>query len=212
MPEPTRRRRKDARPGEIARAAMESFAEQGFAGTRVEDVARRAGVAKGTVYLYYKDKDELFAAAVRECIAPVFDGLEALDRAGERSASELLTAILARVYSQLAAVPERRALLRMLIAEGPRFPSLTRFYHDTILARARLLLARVVQRGLDSGEFRPGPVLEQPQVLIGPVLLAVVWKLIFEEFSPLDLERHLAAHVDLVLHGLRTRPDDPSPG
>ncbi|QDU87046.1 Fatty acid metabolism regulator protein [Pirellulimonas nuda] len=200
-----RTRRKDARPGEIVEAAMQEFAEQGFAGARIERIARRAGVAKGTVYLYFKTKDELFEAAVRENISPMFARLGALAEAHPGTAAELLTQVIHNAYAELVDKPQRRVILRVLIAEGARFPRLTAFYHQEIITGAVGLLEAIVRRGVATGEFDQTLALATPQVVMGPALMAIVWKLTFDEVAPLDLKAFAAAHCDLVLNGLRKR-------
>ncbi len=200
-----RTRRKDARPGEIVDAAMQEFAEQGFAGARIERIAKRAGVAKGTVYLYFKTKDELFEAAVRENISPMFARLGAMAEAYPGSSAELLTRVIHNAYAELVDKPQRRVILRVLISEGARFPQLTAFYHQEIITGALRLLESIVRRGVASGEFDQTLVLATPQVVMGPAMMAVIWKLTFDDIAPLDLEAFAAAHCDLVLNGLRKR-------
>ncbi len=202
MAQEPRKRRKEERPAEILGAAMDVFSERGFVGTRMEDVARRAGVAKGTVYLYFPTKEALLEAAIRKYIAPVFADVERMARSMDGSATDILCALLTRMYTEMVESPMRRAILRILIAEGERFPELPRFYHQEILGGARAMLSAILQRGVEAGEFRHSPVLDQPQVLIGPVMLASVWRLTFEATAPLDVEAHMRAHLDLVLHGI----------
>lgn len=208
MSEEQRKRRKHARPGEILAAAIEAFAEHGFAGATVEDIARRAGVAKGTVYLYFQTKDELFEALVRDEIGPTFSQVGDLVNSLPGSASDVITRVIEHMYSNLVGNERRHTIMRILISEGARFPQLARFYHDEILAGARDLIGAVIARGVASGEFRDTPVQHDPQVIVGPALQAAVWKMAFEDVAPMDLERHRRAHLDLVLNGLRARPGD----
>ncbi len=200
-----RQRRKDARPQEILEAAMETFAEQGFAGAKIEEIARRAGVAKGTVYVYFATKDALFEAMVRENISPIFERLETLVQASEASAGELLTAIVSRIYTELIDNPARRVIMQILIAEGSRFPHLTEFYHNEVLAKGKHILRTLVSRGIASGEFRPSFPLTNPEVIMAPAIMAAVWKMTFESIAPLNMEHFIASHLDLVLNGLRNR-------
>ncbi len=208
----TRRRRKDARPRELIEAALQAFAENGFAGSKMEDIAERAGVAKGTVYLYFETKDALFEAVVREKISPLFERLDLMTDSVPGSTAELLTAVIDRIYAELIDHPARRVVMKILIAEGSRFPQLTAFYHHEVLSKGKQILRRVVQRGIDSGEFRDTPVLAHPEVIMGPAILAAVWKMTFEQTSPLDIEVFMKAHLDIILHGLLGRSERRAPG
>ncbi|MEN0109643.1 MAG: TetR/AcrR family transcriptional regulator [Planctomycetota bacterium] len=205
---PGRRRRKEARPQELVEAAMASFAANGFAGATVDDVARRAGVAKGTVYRYYETKEALFEAVVRHYVQPFDDEVRQLVDSNDGSAAELLTTILRGAYAVIVGDDRRRAIMRMLIAEGERFPQLTSLYYQQSIRGAEESLRRVLRRGAETGEFRRGPLIEQPHVVMGPAVQAAIWKMVFEQASPLDLERHAEAHIDLVLSGLLARPDE----
>ena len=207
---PPRRRRKEARPQEIADAAVRCFVDRGYAATTVADIAREAGVAKGTVYVYFPTKEALFEEAVRSRIAPVFKRVRGDGSPGALSASDRLRAIVARVYQELVADPQKRAVLRVLIAEGARFPQLARFYHEEIVSGARQTLADVLRDGVASGEFRDTPAAREPRVVMGPVVMAAVWKLTFDDVAPLDLEAFCDSHLDLVLGGLLATPAPPS--
>ncbi|MBV9076124.1 MAG: TetR/AcrR family transcriptional regulator [Methylobacteriaceae bacterium] len=209
MPETSgRRRRKDARPSEIAAAALAVFAEKGFAAARLEDVAARAGVAKGTVYLYFSTKEALFEAVVRDAFRPLLDGVGRARMDTSTSCADQLRGVLTIVYRELVAT-ERRQIMRLLIAEAERFPDLVSFYHREIVSRGRGLLAAILADGVARGEFRDGPAVRQPEVVIGPAIMAAVWKLVFEPVEPLDLDRYAAAHLDLVMAGLSAREEAP---
>lgn len=204
--EPRKRtRRKDARPQELIAAALQAFAERGFAGTKIEDIAELAGVAKGTVYLYFDTKDALFEAVVRENISPIFDRLESMTLTAPGTAGELLTKLVERLYTELIDHPARRVVMQVLISEGSRFPQLTAFYHDEVIAKGKQILRKLIRRGIDSGEFRATPALTHPEVIIGPVILAAVWKMTFEPSSPLNIKQYMLTHLDIVLNGLRSR-------
>ena len=203
-----RQRRKEARPGEIVRAAMEVFAEVGFGAAKVAEIAKRAGVAKGTVYLYFQTKDELFEAAVRAHMNPAYARVEEIASSFPGSASEMLVQFVGRLYAEMADNAARRTILRILIAEGERFPSLTVFYHREFIARAQRLVRQIVQRGIEQGEFRPTAAMDHPGAIIGPAVMAAVWRMTFEAAEPLDTAAFSAAHLDVVLNGLRRR-DDP---
>lgn len=199
---PRRRRRKAARPSEIVAAALSEFAEKGFAASRLEDVAARAGISKGTIYLYFETKEALFEAVVREMISPVLDHIEMAQAGADVPSEQILRLVIETIYRRLVDT-ERRQLIRMLLAESPRFPHLVAFYHREAVSRGRKLLRAIVDRGVARGEFRDGPATRCPEAILGPAIMLAVWKLLFEPYDPLDLDAFMAAHLDLVLNGLR---------
>jgi AcrR family transcriptional regulator len=196
-----RRRRKEARPGEIVAAALKEFAAKGFAAARLEDVAASAGISKGTIYLYYPTKEALFEAVVREMITPILNRAEAAQAERAMTCEQLLRVLIETLYRQLVAT-ERRQILRMLIADAPRFPDLVSLYHREAVARGRVLLRTIVDRGVATGEFRQGPASRFPEAILGPAIMLAIWKMLFEPLDPLDLDQFMDAHIDLVLHGL----------
>lgn len=198
-----RHRRKNARPSEILQAAIEEFSENGFAGAKVEAIAIRAGVAKGTVYLYYDTKEEIFEAIVRAKVGPVIHLLTKIVDRWDGSQSGLLKTILSRLYREMVQHDERRMILQTLISESARFEELAALYHAEVLVGLRKLIGQVIQDGIDQGEFRQTPVKNEPAVILGPVVFAAVWKMSFEQAERLKSRRWLNAHVDLVLHGLQ---------
>ena len=205
-----RRRRKDARPQELVEAALQAFSQNGFAGTKIEDIADLAGVAKGTVYRYFETKELLFEAAVRENISPVFASLGAManlpvSSRGPMPASELLEAVIRRVYDELVDHPTRRVVMQILITEGSRFPQLTEFYHKEVISKGAAILRKVVKYGIETGEFRSSPILKNPEILMSPAIMATVWKMTFSHVRPLNIKQHIKAHIDLILSGLLKR-------
>ena len=195
------RPRKAERPAEILQAGFLEFAEKGFLATRLEDVAARAGVAKGTVYLYYESKEALFEAAVRARVSPVVAQVGTLADTHDGSTVDLLKLILRSMYRMMAD-PEVRTLLRIMIAEGQRFPALVEFYYREVLSKMRLVLGALVARGVARGEFRKGALTELPEVLIAPGIMAAIWQMTFASEEPIPLERFLAAHLDLIERSL----------
>jgi AcrR family transcriptional regulator len=209
------RRRKAARPAEILSAALDCFAERGFAATRLDDIAARAGVTKGTLYLYFPNKEELFKALVRQQLLPNIERLEAA-AAGSGSAAEVLTQLVAVWAGHVA--PSRIAVLpKLIIAEAGNFPDLARFYLHEVIDRAFALLRSVLRRGVESGEFRPMDVEHTTFCVVGPLLLSVLWKHSFDPHAahPLDVAALGRAHLDTLLNGLRppskaSRPKPPN--
>ena len=199
------KRRKEQRPLEILRAAIEEFSEQGFAHTTISAIAKRAGAAKGTVYLYFDTKEALFEEAVRQFIKPLFAGLQSTAGQFQGSSRELLTLLIKRVYSEMVETAERRAIMRIVIAEGQRFPHVSEFYYREIIQHAQKMLKRILEQGIASGEFRETLARNFPAVIMGPVMLAAVWKMTFETASPLNVPKYLDAHLDLIMHGLCQR-------
>jgi AcrR family transcriptional regulator len=199
------RRRKEARPDEILAAALASFAERGFAATRLEDVAARAGISKGTLYLYFSSKEELFKAVVRATIVPNIERVEALaasfDGPSALLLERLLLAIAGVVSSRLGAIP------KLVIAEAGNFPDLARFYLAEVVRRGLGLIGTILRRGIERGEFRPVDVDRTVFCVIAPLLIAALWKNSLEahDDAPLDTQALARAHLDLLLRGLETR-------
>src|SRR2546421_7024981 len=154
QPQARWKRRKDARPAEIVAAALEVFGERGFAGTKLADVARRAGVTKGTVYLYFDSKEALFKAVVRETIVPVIAQGEALAQSFTGSARELVERLV-REYWRLVGETALAGIPKLMMAEAATFPELTRFYYADAGTRWHRLMAGVIERGVENGEVRP---------------------------------------------------------
>lgn len=200
---PRWQRRAEARPQELLEAALAVFVERGYAATRLEEVARRAGVAKATLYLYYENKLELFKAVVRHALVASFDAV-AREQADEaRTCREalayLLTAFVRRVAdSPLSGIP------KLVMAEAGNFPEVARFYHDEVIRRGRAMVVGLLKRGAATGEFRDVDTDHAWRVVIAPLMLAIIWKHSFQAFDevPLDLDRHLSAHLDLLFDGL----------
>lgn len=203
LPSPRWQRRPDARPQELLDAALALFVEKGYAATRLEEVAQRAGVAKATLYLYYDNKLELFKAVVRHALVERFDEVaqaQGRRRIGAREElAALLTAFVERVASSsLSGIP------KLVIAESGNFPEIARFYHDEVIRRGRAMVVAALERGAASGEFRKVDTEYAWRIVIAPLLLAIIWKHSFQSFepAPLDLRRHLEAQLDILLNGL----------
>jgi AcrR family transcriptional regulator len=195
---------KQGRPEEIIEAALAEFAAHGFEATRLEDVAVRAGAAKGTIYLHFPNKEELFKASVRHVLVPRIDQLRLLGGAVELSAEETLRRQLATI-GKAAADPRLRDIVRLIIGESGRFPEIADFYFDEVVSRGMAAIRAVVARGVEHGEFRASKLAEFPQLAMGPLLLAVIWKSLFDRKQPLDLQAYTDAHMDLLLDGLRAK-------
>jgi len=199
----TRKRRKEQRPEEILNAALEEFIAKGYAGTRLDDVARRAGISKGLVYVYFDTKEDLFEAVIRTFLVPHVEMLQ-----GEIEGSQLSSEALLRgpVLGLMKKIVNSRVheLVRLLIAEGQRHPDLTAFYYEEVVSRGMSVIRTIIDLGIARGEFRETPLRDFPQLVIAPMLMAMVWKLLMERHRPLDAERILETHVELLLQFLKT--------
>jgi len=196
------KRRKEQRPEEILQAALEEFIAKGYAGTRLEDVAKRAGISKGLVYVYFDTKEKLFKAVIRTFLVPHVQMLRDEVDTSELSSESLLRGPVLRLMKKIIG-SRMHELIRLLIAEGPRHPDLTAFYYEEVVSRGMALLQRIIDRGVARGEFRPTPLRDYPQLVIAPMLMAVVWKLLMERHRPLDAEKVLETHIELLLQFLK---------
>ena len=196
------RRRKDARPGEIVAASLACFAERGFAATRLEDVARRAGVTKGTLYLYFPNKEELFKAVVRQAVVPNIVLGEALVAHSSEPAPVLLERLIARL--QAAMVAPASAIPKIVIAEAGNFPDIARFYLEEVIERGLRLVRRVLKAGVARGEFRPMDVDGTAFCVVAPMVLGMLWRHSFarHERRPLDANALCRAHVQILLRSV----------
>lgn len=195
---------KNERVREIQAAALEEFFQQGFAAARLDAIAERAGIGKGTVYLYFDSKETLFEEAVRSVVRPVLERIESAALAPQGSAATLLRDMIATFYREIIAT-ERRRLLRLLIAEGSRFPQLVSFYHSEVLTRGMAAMRMILRYGVERGEFAPSAAIDYPQAIMGPALVGAIWKLLFDDIDPIDLDELREAHLELVLGGLIIR-------
>lgn len=202
-------RRKEERPAELISAALDLFVEKGFAATRLEDVAARAGVSKGTLYLYFPSKEDLFKAVVRGGIVPEIERAEKLLAHHRGRASQLLRDILSGWWTSVGST-RLGGIPKLMIAESGNFPDLAKFYYDEVISRGQRLVAAAVQRGIDSGEFVPTDVEYVMRLVIAPLWMLTVWRFSFDicDGRKLDPYKYLALHLDLMLRGLRAKEED----
>ena len=200
----TRRRRKAERPQEILEAAFVEFSRNGYAMTTLDRVAEHAGVTKGTIYVYFENKEHLFISMVREVTKATLDTVHEMLETHEGSTADLLRAQFSFIYQHIVEDRRRREVLRMLIAEAPRFPELADRYHQEILRPCLDMLRQAIRRGMDRGEFRNSAIIDLPQIVIAPIALVDLWMMMFDTRQPLDLKAYFNAHLDLVLNGLLT--------
>jgi len=209
--EPRWQRRPDARPEEILEAAKHVFGESGYAGTKLEDVARRAGVSKGTLYLYFDSKEALFREMVRAKVVAALAHAEETVRTFDGSSRELLVILISSMYRRLRDEGMAR-VGRVVQAELPSFPELAQFYFEEVILRARRLVSRVLERGVESGEFREVSHGFAARGLASLLVHTAQLQCFFHDFDPDQLsdEAALGGLVDLYLHGVLARPDKPA--
>jgi AcrR family transcriptional regulator len=198
-----RTRRKDARPAELLEAALDTFRAKGFAATRMEDIAARAGVSKGTIYLYYPSKLAIFEALVRANLLPNLDRMEAALAAFPGSAADALR-LVARTLAEITAQPRLVAVPKLVLAEAGNFPELARFYRHEVVGRGLALVAGIISRGIAAGEFREVDPQLAARLFFAPVILAALWQTTFApvEESPVAPSALLSLHLDLLLRSL----------
>ncbi len=195
------RRRKQARPGEIVAAGISEFEEHGFHRANLNRIAEKAGIAKGTIYLYFPSKEALFLATIEEHVTCVMQESEAELTAVEGTTRELLTNLLKNMYARFVH-GDAQALFRILITEGDRMPGVIKEYHAMTVQRGSTLLKKILARGAERGEVRPGPVLETPHVVIAPAVYFAVHNMMFKGAQPIDFDRFFEAHLDMLFHGV----------
>ena len=190
-------RRKEDRPQEITEAAFEAFAENGYAATRVEEVAKRAGVSKGLMYLYFKTKEELFKAVVKSVVIRRVDQLIVNVETTELSSEDFIRGPLLSFLQQVPGSPVA-IVIRLLLSEGPRHPDLVNYYYDNVVAKGLAAITGFVERGVERGEFKQSAVTELPHLFLAPVMLSIIWGIIFKD-KPLDTDKLIATQIDMLL-------------
>jgi AcrR family transcriptional regulator len=204
-------RRKEARPQELLAAALDLFVERGYAATRLDDVAAQAGVSKGTLYLYFMNKEELFKAVVRENVLPVLgEAEETIDRY-EDSSAKLLQEILLGWWERMGNT-KLSGITKLMMAEAGNFPEVAKFYHDEVICRGNAMIARVLERGVMRGEFRPVDTTQAVSIVVAPMIMMMMWKHSFCAcgVEPISPQNYLTCFADLLLHGLLSTPPAPS--
>ena len=180
-----------------SRRRMDEFAAQGFAATRLDDVARRAGVAKGTIYLHFADKETLFQELIRMELSPVVAALEHASHA--EIPLRQITDQLIEVFVREIFETRRKDVIRLVITEGPRFPKLAEFYYREVISRAMEAIRAMLRRAVERGELKNDALVRFPQLLAAPGIVAVIWSGLFDRFEPLDVRAMMRAHFDVLL-------------
>ena len=197
-------RRKQARAPEILDAALACFAQKGFAATRLDDIAARAGITKGTIYLYFDSKQALFEALARQSIGQQLDQVKAQLAAFTGSSADLLRLVLATM-GHFAMSSDRVVLPRLVLAEAANFPQLAEFWRREIIERGIGIFIGIIQRGIASGEFRKIEPQHAARLCVAPILIIVLWRTTFAQFDdqPYDYQGLIEAHLQTLLNGLK---------
>jgi len=191
------------RRGAIIEAAMDEFIARGFAATRLDDVARRAGVAKGTIYLHFKDKEALFEELIRTAIVPLVGRLVAAPPDPATSVRDMIEGF-ANVFIREVAMTRRGDIVRLIVAEGPRFPDIADFYYREVVSRGLAGMRALIELGVARGEIRQENLARFPQILVAPAIVAVIWQSLFARHAPLDAIEMFRVHLNLIFGERRT--------
>ena len=196
----TPRKRRSAAPEErraaILDAALEEFTARGYEAARLDDVAKRAGVAKGTIYLYFADKEALFQDLVRSMVHPVLGTLEHL-REVDIPARMLVEGMLNTFVREILGT-RRKDIVRLIFTEGTRFPAIAEFYHREVIARVLAIIRPILTRAAERGELPDDALARFPQLIIAPGLVAIMWDALFAKYEPLDVPEMIRAHVGIL--------------
>jgi AcrR family transcriptional regulator len=201
-PASNRAERSAERRAAIVEAAMDEFIARGFAATRLDDVAKRAGVAKGTLYLHFKDKESMFEELIRTAIVPLIGRMQAPPPLGGsvRDAVEGF----ARAFIQEVASTRRGDIVRLIVAEGPRFPSIADFYYREVVSRGLAGMRALIELAVARGEIKQKELARFPQIVVAPAIIAVIWQSLFSRHAPLDAIEMFRVHLDLIFGERRT--------
>jgi AcrR family transcriptional regulator len=201
---PVRQRRKETRPAEIMAAALDIFVERGFASTKLDDVAARAGVSKGTLYLYFSSKEELFKAVIQQGILPVLEqGEEMLAQHSGDTASLLRDLI--HNWWEVVGSTKLAGILKLIVSEAGNFPEVARYFHDNVSQGIDELLRKVLRAGIEKGEFRPVDIESAIDAIAAPILMRAIWEYSIAPYCSLgqkNSEVYLRTNIDLLLNGL----------
>ena len=183
---------------------MDEFIARGFAATRLDDVAKRAGVAKGTIYLHFKDKEALFEELIRTAIVPVVNRLGAAGPPPAGASIRDMVEGFARGFIHDVVTTRRGDIVRLVVAEGPRFPAIADFYYREVVSKGIAGMRALIELGVISGEIRQKDLARFPQILVAPAIVAIVWQSLFSRHAPLDANEMFRVHLDLIFGERRT--------
>ncbi|MGA2894371.1 MAG: TetR/AcrR family transcriptional regulator [Xanthobacteraceae bacterium] len=196
-----RKGRSAARREAILAAALDEFSMRGFDATRIDDVARRADVAKGTIYLYFRDKESLFQELIRAMLTPLIGAIETLGEADmplQVLAERFVDLFVREVYET-----RRRDVIRLILSEGRRFPKVAEFYYREVLSRMLKAVRALLRRALERGELADDTLIRFPQLLVAPGIVAIIWNGLFDRFEPLDVRAMMGANCERLFAARR---------
>ena len=200
---PNRAERAAERRQAIVEAALQEFVARGFTATRLDDIAKRAGVAKGTIYLHFKDKESMFEELIRTAIEPLVGRITSPPPIGA-SIRDTVEHVALTFIQEIVTTP-RADIVRLIIAEGARFPAIADFYYREVISRGLAGMRALIELAVARGEIRQAQLARFPQIMIAPAIVAVIWKSLFERHSPLDAVEMFRVHLDLIF-GERSKP------
>jgi AcrR family transcriptional regulator len=207
-PAPKRERRKEARPGELLNAALDLFVEKGFSATRVEEVAARAGVSKGTLFLYFQSKEDLFKAVVRENIANKFPTWQEEFITFEGSSSDMLRYALVSWWGRIGNT-RASGITKLVMSEAQNFPEIAEFYQEEVIKPGNAMIRRILERGVQSGEFRDIDLEQAVHIIVAPMIFLMMWKHSMGACAAsakiVDPEQFIHMQVDVLLHGMTAK-------
>src|SRR3954447_4655142 len=202
LAKPNRAERAAERRQAIIEAAMEEFISRGFAATRLDDGAKRAGVAKGTIYLHFKDKESMFEELIRTAIVPLVGRMQGPPPAGA-SVRDLVEAFALNFIHEIVST-RRGDIVRLIVAEGPRFPAIADFYYREVVSKGLSGMRAMIELGIARGEIKNTNLAKYPQIMVAPALIAVIWQSLFAKHAPLDAVEMFRTHLDLIFGERRT--------
>lgn len=203
LAKPNRAERAAERREAIIAAAMDEFIARGFAATRLDDIAKRAGVAKGTIYLHFKDKESMFEELIRTAIVPLVVRLGSTPPPSGASVRDMVEGF-AKTFIQEVATTRRGDIVRLIVAEGPRFPAVADFYYREVVSRGLAGMRALIELGIARGEIKQKNLARFPQIMVAPALIAVIWQSLFSRHAPLDALEMFRVHLDLIFGERRT--------
>jgi AcrR family transcriptional regulator len=187
----------------IIDAALDEFVARGFTATRIDDIARRAGVAKGTIYLHFADKESMFEELIRTALVPLTSRLSA-PPPFDGPVRDIIEGF-ARMFIQEVATTRRGDIIRLVIAEGPRFPAIADFYYREVVSRGLTGMRALIELAVARGEIKQSDLARFPQLLVAPAIVAVIWQSLFSRHAPIDADAMFRTHLDLIF-GERSKP------
>ena len=196
---PPRTQAAEERRSAILAAALEEFTARGYEGARLDDIARRAGIAKGTIYLYFADKEALFQELVRSMVHPLLGTLERMG--GIDIPARVLVEGLLNTFVREVLGTRRRDIVRLILTEGSRFPTIAEFYHREVISRVLTIVRPLLRRAFERGELASDALARFPQLIVAPALVAIMWSGLFEKHEPLDVPEMIRAHLGILFGG-----------